>query len=83
MVDNGSADGSVAMVKKDFPEVILIQNKKNVGYGKSNNMGIKIATGIYSAFKFGYRSAGSGHRVSLLVYTNKEKYFLRRSIVKF
>ena len=44
VVDNGSADGSVAMVKKDFPEVILIQNKKNVGYGKSNNMGIKIAT---------------------------------------
>ena len=47
VVDNGSEDGSVAMVKKDFPEVILIQNKKNVGYGKSNNMGIKIATGEF------------------------------------
>jgi GT2 family glycosyltransferase len=45
--DNGSTDGSVAMVKKEFPQVILIQNKKNLGFAAGNNPGIKRARGRY------------------------------------
>jgi hypothetical protein len=47
VVDNGSVDGSVEMVKKDFPEVKLIQNKENLGFSKGNNVGIKEAKGDY------------------------------------
>jgi GT2 family glycosyltransferase len=41
VVDNASSDGSVEMVKKDFPQVKLIANKENVGFAKANNQGLK------------------------------------------
>jgi GT2 family glycosyltransferase len=47
VVDNGSVDGSVLMVKKQFPQVRLIENKENVGFAKGNNIGIKEAKGQY------------------------------------
>ena len=47
VVDNGSKDGSQAIVKKKFPQVKLIPNKDNLGFAKANNQGIKLATGKY------------------------------------
>lgn len=47
VVDNNSVDRSVEMLKKRFPEVILIANKKNVGFSKANNQGISVAHGKY------------------------------------
>ena len=45
--DNGSTDGSIEMVKSDFPQVILIENKANLGFGAANNRGLDIAKGKY------------------------------------
>ena len=47
VVDNASTDGSVAMVKKEFPEVKPIINKKNLGFAAGNNVGFKKAEGRY------------------------------------
>lgn len=47
VVDNNSNDGSVEMVRKEFSSVRLIINKENLGYGKANNQGMKIAKGEY------------------------------------
>ena len=47
VVDNISPDDSCAMVKTQFPEVILIENKENVGFSKANNQGVAIAKGDY------------------------------------
>ncbi len=47
VVDNISIDGSVAMVKDKFPEVLLIENKENVGFSKANNQAIRLAKGEY------------------------------------
>jgi len=47
VVDNGSEDGSQALVKQKFPQVKLIPNKDNLGFTKANNQGIKIAKGEY------------------------------------
>ncbi len=47
VVDNNSVDGSILMLKDKFPEVILIENKKNVGFAKANNQAIKLAKGEY------------------------------------
>lgn len=47
VVDNNSVDGSVNMVKEKFPEVQLIENKKNTGFSFANNQAIKIAKGEY------------------------------------
>lgn len=41
VVDNGSTDKSVEMIKKDFEWVTLIENKQNLGFAKGCNIGIK------------------------------------------
>ncbi len=47
VVDNDSKDNSCKMVKETFPEVQLIENKKNVGFSTANNQAIKISKGEY------------------------------------
>ena len=44
VVDNASIDGSVEMVRQDFPEVHLIVNPGNMGFGAANNIGCGTAT---------------------------------------
>jgi len=43
VIDNDSTDDSVPYLKKYFPKIRLIQNKKNYGYAKANNQGTKLA----------------------------------------
>ena len=45
--DNGSSDGSVEMIKNNFPQVILIENHENIGFGAANNRGGDVAKGKY------------------------------------
>ena len=47
VVDNNSIDDSCEMVKKLFPNVILIENKTNLGFPKGNNIGVSSAKGEY------------------------------------
>ena len=47
VVDNVSSDGSCTMVKNNFSDVILIENKENVGFSKANNQGVALAKGEY------------------------------------
>jgi len=47
VVDNGSSDGSVEMVKNEYPRVILIENLENVGFAAANNQGMALAKGRY------------------------------------
>ena len=41
VVDNDSVDGSVDMVRQEFPQVHVIANHENVGFAKANNMALK------------------------------------------
>lgn len=43
MVDNGSADESVAFTKKNFPWVQVVETGRNTGFAMGNNIGIKHA----------------------------------------
>ncbi len=47
VVDNNSSDGSVAFVKKSFPHIRIIENKKNYGFAKGNNIGFAVSKGEY------------------------------------
>ena len=47
VIDNASVDGSVPMIRKRFPEVILIENKENKGFSAANNQGLEIARGKF------------------------------------
>ena len=50
VVDNASVDGSEKMVREEFKDAMLIANKKNLGYTRGNNAGVKIAKGKYILF---------------------------------
>ena len=48
VVDNASSDGTPEMVSKEFPQVKVIKNKKNIGFGPANNIAMKKAKGKYT-----------------------------------
>jgi GT2 family glycosyltransferase len=50
MVDNGSVDGSVEYVKKNFPWVKILALDKNYGFTGGNNRGAGMATGDLLVF---------------------------------
>jgi asparagine synthase (glutamine-hydrolysing) len=45
VVDNDSSDGSPEMVEEEFPEVRLIRNEDNIGFGRANNQAMRLARG--------------------------------------
>ena len=44
-IDNGSVDGSAAMVRDQFPQVKLVQNDWDAGFAFSCNQGLRLAHG--------------------------------------
>ena len=57
VADNGSTDGSVALLKKQFPDLMYIDNRENLGFAEGNNRGLN-----YSIEK--------GYSYSLLINTD-------------
>lgn len=47
VIDNASSDSSVDMVKSEFPQVILLENRENRGFAAANNQGIAVTEGRY------------------------------------
>ena len=50
VVDNGSIDETVKIIKEKYPWVQVIANKKNLGFATANNQAAKIATGEFLLF---------------------------------
>lgn len=50
VVDNGSKDKTVELIKQKFSQVSVIENDKNLGFGVANNKGVKLAKGRYILF---------------------------------
>lgn len=48
VVDNASSDGSAIMVREQFPNVRLIANTENRGFGAGCNQGLRLARGRYA-----------------------------------
>ena len=47
VVDNASRDGSVEILRAQFPSVELIENSINVGFGRANNQALPLVRGRY------------------------------------
>lgn len=45
--DNGSTDGSIEFIRKNYPEVRVIENGRNLRFAKANNVGIRASRGEY------------------------------------
>jgi GT2 family glycosyltransferase len=51
IIDNGSTDSTVAIIKESYSQpTILIENKKNEGFARACNQGLKIAKGRFVLF---------------------------------
>ena len=49
LVDNGSSDGSVDLIREKFPEVKIFALNKNLGFAGGNNVALKIISTPYVA----------------------------------
>jgi hypothetical protein len=47
VVDNGSSDNSVALVKDRYPDVTVIEAGRNMGFAAANNMAVQSAKGDF------------------------------------
>jgi len=47
VIDNNSSDGTNEFIKKNYPQVTLLNNDQNVGFCRANNQGIEIAQGEF------------------------------------
>lgn len=47
VVDNASSDGSVAAVRAAYPDVTVIENAENLGFGRACNQGLQATTAPY------------------------------------
>ena len=45
--DNGSTDGSIEFIRKNYPQVQVIENGANLGFARGNNVGIRASKGEY------------------------------------
>jgi GT2 family glycosyltransferase len=45
VLDNGSSDGSVELVRNEYPSVRLVESAKNLGFAAANNRLAELATG--------------------------------------
>lgn len=52
VVDNASSDGTQRIVQEEFPEALLLEEKKNHGFGIANNIGIAKALDLAADYVF-------------------------------
>src|SRR5690554_4618436 len=43
IIDNGSKDGTQDFILSYYPDFIFYQSERNLGFGKANNLGLKMA----------------------------------------
>lgn len=50
VVDNGSPSDTPEILKVEFPEIVLIESKENLGFAGGNNLGLNVANGEFCLF---------------------------------
>ncbi len=48
VVDNASTDGSVAAVRQEYPQAVVIENERNLGCAAANNQALRQMAGRYA-----------------------------------
>ncbi|MDE2126866.1 MAG: glycosyltransferase family 2 protein [Armatimonadetes bacterium] len=70
VVDNASEDGSREMVREQFPNVRLLVNPVNLGFGAGNNTAIPVALGRYVLFLNSDTLVHAGALAGLIAYAD-------------
>jgi GT2 family glycosyltransferase len=74
VVDNGSNDGSLVLIRQNYPKVKIVENSKNMGFAYANNQAAKAAEGEYIAFLNNDTRVDKNWLIELLkpIYKDKE-----------
>jgi hypothetical protein len=67
VVDNGSTDGSVAMLKKTFRWIKLINSGGNLGFAGGNNVALKMITSRYGMLLNSDTELHNGSNLDILI----------------
>ncbi|MGE5436277.1 MAG: glycosyltransferase family 2 protein [Syntrophothermus sp.] len=73
IVDNASNDRSFIEIKDLFPDIKIMELENNIGFGKANNIGVKIARGKYLFFLNSDTLLIENSILHLLNYSNKNE----------
>lgn len=76
VVDNGSEDGSLEIIKKDFPKVHLINAGTNLGFAAGNNLGLKKVKADLYILLNSDTEVGQGSLDSLVDFMQRSQYGL-------
>ena len=52
VIDNGSTDGTLPLIRTDFPRTRIIETGENLGFGAANNIGLR--TALDEGYRFAY-----------------------------
>ena len=74
VVDNGSADGSAEMVRAEFPEVRLIVDPANPGFGAAANRGVGATSSPYVLILNGDTRLTPGALAALGAYLDRNPF---------
>jgi hypothetical protein len=74
VIDNASADGSLAMAEKEFPHLTFVRNRKNEGFAKGMNIGMRLAIlrGAQWAWIFNYDAVADPEALAALILAAEE-----------
>jgi hypothetical protein len=71
--DNGSSDGSVHFIRKEFPDVLIIENGVNLRFAKGNNVGIAASRGEYVLILNPDTIIADGTLQNMVAYADKHR----------
>ena len=71
VVDNGSQDGSIEMVRGDFPQVRLVVNPDNPGFGAAANQAFALSSSPYLLLLNGDTQARPGGLLAIEGYLDR------------
>ena len=85
VVDNGSIDGSVELIMKNYPDIKIIKNSKNMGFAYANNQAAAEASGEYIAFLNNDMKVDKSWLIELLrpIYKDKETIASGSKVLSF
>ena len=72
LVDNASGDGLPDFVRREFPDVTVLENKENEGFARAVNRGASMATGRYLVILNPDARLDPGTLTTLLGFIEKE-----------
>jgi GT2 family glycosyltransferase len=71
--DNGSTDGSIEFIRKEFPGVRIIENGVNLRFAKGNNVGIAASRGEYVLILNPDTIIAEGTLQSMVAYADRHR----------